>query len=238
MYSPLSFLGELVLQSRIFSGIFDCKFGVESFPSIFAQVHCRAPSMSDYSGSASEAESDYNPKAKKTPVKRKSEANDPIAKAPPKKRARASKVIADPHADAKELLGSIIADEDAFPLPKGDEGIRSALVQIARYAKSLEREIIGNQKTPEQIEEAAVKLRHVVASQIRKAMTVSPAKIYPFASSLISTSSGNQVANRVAPSFPTMASVQILVNMLHDVFAISFGSYFYFSRLCCDIGVT
>lgn len=73
---------------------------------------------------------------------------------------------------AKELVASIVSDPSGYAFPEDEEDARGALVELARYARSLEEQIQSTVKSPEKIQADAEKLSSAINKGIRKQMTV------------------------------------------------------------------
>ncbi|KAG6850622.1 hypothetical protein H0H93_010814 [Arthromyces matolae] len=81
------------------------------------------------------------------------------------------------HTDAIDSINTILADETNFPTPIDQEGVRKALLQIALYARSLEEQVQESkpkERSTEELQEAAKKIRAAARSGIRKQMTWKP----------------------------------------------------------------
>ena len=147
------------------------------------------------------------------PPKRAATAADNAA-AP--KRARTS----DAHAAAKALLKSILDAPESFELPENDDEIIANFELLARYTKHLEEQLSTAsaapasaaatvQKTPEQLADAAEKIRKAAVAGIKKQMTVRlfTCAVPHFCRAYdISVSSGSHRARRTAQGGPTTAS--------------------------------
>lgn len=74
------------------------------------------------------------------------------------------------------MVDAILSDTDNYPIPEDDEDARLSLVNLAKYARSLEDELAASKPQPKsstQLEAAAEKLRSAARSGIKKQMTVS-----------------------------------------------------------------
>ena len=112
------------------------------------------------------------------PPKRASTVND--ADAPTRKRARTSSA----HAAAKGLVDEIIDASENYELPDNDGEIIATVQQLAEYARHLEKQLdfadkvavqapaAPAKKTPEELAEAAEKIRKAAAAGIKKQMSV------------------------------------------------------------------
>ncbi|RDB19942.1 hypothetical protein Hypma_012854 [Hypsizygus marmoreus] len=81
------------------------------------------------------------------------------------------------NAAAAETVRSILADTANFSVPEGEAGMRKALVELAQYTRSLEKEVLASkpkEKSSEEIDAAAEKVRAAARSGIRKQMTWKP----------------------------------------------------------------
>jgi hypothetical protein len=79
------------------------------------------------------------------------------------------------HTAAIESVRSILADTSNFTVPESDDETRRALLELARYARSLEEQVLASkpkEKSAMEVEGAAEKLRLAARSSIRKQMTV------------------------------------------------------------------
>ncbi|KAL0578784.1 hypothetical protein V5O48_003196 [Marasmius crinis-equi] len=75
------------------------------------------------------------------------------------------------------MVDAILADASNYPIPSDDDLARSSLVELAKYARSLEAVIAGSkpkEKSPEELDAAAEKLRVAARSGIKKQMTWKP----------------------------------------------------------------
>lgn len=107
------------------------------------------------------------------PPKRKSDESTHAAK-----KARTST-----HAPAQALVTAILANTSSHPISDDPVETRNSLVQLAQYARSLEEDVgraaqgtsqsAPVQKTKEQLEEAAEKIKRTAVSGIKKQMSVS-----------------------------------------------------------------
>ncbi|KAH9950921.1 hypothetical protein B0H21DRAFT_776327 [Amylocystis lapponica] len=85
------------------------------------------------------------------------------------------------HASAITLVNDILADPQGFPLDDDDDAVRQSLVDLAQYARALEGAAASGsgsaqkaKRTPEELEEAAEKVRKAAHSGIKKQMTWKP----------------------------------------------------------------
>lgn len=79
------------------------------------------------------------------------------------------------HAATAERVKSILDHFTDFPIPDGPDNVRRTLIELATYARGLEEEVLASkpkEKTPEDLQAAAAKLRTAARSGIRKQMTV------------------------------------------------------------------
>lgn len=145
-------------------------------------------------------------------------------KKPAAKKSRASgggkKAIVDPHAQAKQLVQSILGGPATFPVPLDEVATRAQLLSLAQYASALAAgEVAGAEgtrivkaKSVDEVAELAEKLRRTVRSQIQKQMVVRrcfddtrcPSDCHR---------SGNPAARVAAPSGYTKVSHRIQVRM-------------------------
>ena len=111
-------------------------------------------------------------------TKRKSTGQDNASSSA--KKARAS----DAHATAKALISDVLDASENYELPEDDDAIIGNLQALARYARYLEEQLnsadiaapetataTASKKTPEQLEEAAEKIRAAAVKGIKKQMT-------------------------------------------------------------------
>ncbi|KAF9037816.1 hypothetical protein BDZ89DRAFT_1157256 [Hymenopellis radicata] len=78
---------------------------------------------------------------------------------------------------ARLMVDAILADTSNYPVPEDDDDARQSLVELAKYARSLEDQIAASQpqaKSADQLEAAAEKLRKAARSGIKKQMTWKP----------------------------------------------------------------
>lgn len=150
------------------------KHTASSSPTTITTTLPLSPTMSDsgsYSGSPEPA-----PKPTR---KRKSDAAAPAAS----KKARASapngSSVSNPAAQA--LVTSVLANAASYTDASNPQALGNALVSLAAYARELETAIASSAaagpsappaKTPEQVQEAAAKLRKAAVSGIKKQMKV------------------------------------------------------------------
>ena len=99
--------------------------------------------------------------------------------APSRKKSRTS----DPYVATKALIDDILDAPDGYELPEDDSAILANVQSLARYARYLEEQlaaannaaseaVAATKKTPEQLEEAAEKVRKAAVAGIKKQMTV------------------------------------------------------------------
>lgn len=112
--------------------------------------------------------------------------NDDGAPAPAAKKTRGGAA----HAATVALVNSILANPKGYPISGNEEVVRKSLVELAKYARSLEEQVAdagapvaGSSKTvaavkpaksPAELEAAADKIRRAAQSGIKKQMTVRP----------------------------------------------------------------
>ncbi|TFY55978.1 hypothetical protein EVJ58_g7911 [Rhodofomes roseus] len=91
------------------------------------------------------------------------------------------------HAPAAALASAVLASPATYPIPEDDADVRALLVQLAQYAKYLEGQVDAGtnasgsggvvsvrQKTQEELEDAAEKVRKAAQSGIKKQMKWRP----------------------------------------------------------------
>ncbi|KAG6813428.1 hypothetical protein H0H92_011125 [Tricholoma furcatifolium] len=91
--------------------------------------------------------------------------------------ATASKKARTAQEKAIESVSDILHNPKGFILPDGDVEVRKVLVDLAQYARGLEDQLEAQkpkEKSPEQLQAEADKLRAAVRSSIRKQMTWKP----------------------------------------------------------------
>ena len=113
------------------------------------------------------------------PPKRASAAHEDEATT--RKRVRTSNA----HAVAKDLVADIVDASENYELPDNDDEIAVTVQQLAKYARYLEEqlELAGKvatqgssapaKKSPEELAQAAEKIKKAAAAGIKKQMTVS-----------------------------------------------------------------
>ncbi|TDL30014.1 hypothetical protein BD410DRAFT_811406 [Rickenella mellea] len=96
------------------------------------------------------------------------------------KKARSSETIKK-FQSARMTVEEVLADKSDFPVPDGEDEVRKTTVELVEYIKHLEGEVNAAtaaakpvQKTKEQIETAAERVRTAARSGIRKQMSWKP----------------------------------------------------------------
>ncbi|KAG8923852.1 hypothetical protein FRC03_005934 [Tulasnella sp. 419] len=95
---------------------------------------------------------------------------------PKKPRTSTTSKSKDPHEQAKTIVKTIINSPENFQVPTAEDDIRQHLLVLAQYAVSLQsgEGVTPKQKSPEEIESAAIRLRDTVSKQIKKQMVWKP----------------------------------------------------------------
>lgn len=90
------------------------------------------------------------------------------------------------HAPAAALVTTILADRDNFPINDDDDKLRDDLIALAEYARYLQGRAVASaasaavavaaapkQKSPEELQAAAERIRKAAVAGIKKQMVVS-----------------------------------------------------------------
>lgn len=113
---------------------------------------------------------------------KRASVGDPESSSASRKRARQ----ADPHAEAKAFLDEVVNTpdgDDDYPFPKDPDVLFESLLGVAQYVLDLEKQLKAannaaaevaeaSKKSPEEMAEAAEKIRKAAVAGIKKQMSV------------------------------------------------------------------